>query len=70
MNLYILLEIMEQRNVTKTELAKTINISPYTLRTRFRKKTSFTIDEINSIKEKLNLSNEQLLDIFFRDKVA
>lgn len=70
MNLYILLEIMEQQEVSKTELANAINISPYTLRTRFRKKSSFTVDEVNAIKEKLNLSTEQLIDIFFKNEVA
>lgn len=66
MNLYIILEIMEQQRVTRSELAKTIGISTYTLRTRFKKETSFTVDEINAIKEKLNLSTEQLIDIFFK----
>lgn len=67
MNLYILLEIMDQQNITKTELSKTIGISPYTLRTRFKKETSFTIDEIKVIKEKLNLSNEEINNIFFKE---
>lgn len=66
MKLYIILELMEQQRVTRNELAKAIGISTYTLRTRFKKETSFTIDEINIIKEKLNLSTEQLIDIFFK----
>ena len=70
MNLYIILEKMEQQGITRTELAKTIGISAYTLRTRFKKETSFTIDEIKIIKEKLNLSTEQLIDIFFEKEVA
>lgn len=67
MNLYILLEVMEQQKITKTELSKAIGISPYTLRTRFKKITSFTIDEVKVIKEKLNLTNEEINDIFFKE---
>ena len=70
MNLYIILEEMEQQKVTKTELAKAMGISTYTLRTRFRKETSFTVDEINVIKKKLNLSIETINDIFFKEEVA
>ncbi len=66
MNLYIILEAMEQQKITRSELAKAIGISTYTLRTRFKKETSFTIDEIKIIKEKLSLSIEQLVDIFFK----
>lgn len=66
MKLYIILEIMEQKKITRNELAKAIGISAYTLRTRFKKETSFTLDEINVIKEKLDLSIEQLIDIFFK----
>jgi len=57
---------MEQKKITRNELAKAIGISAYTLRTRFKKETSFTLDEINVIKEKLDLSIEQLIDIFFK----
>lgn len=70
MKLYIILEIMEQQRLTRTELAKAMGISTYTLRTRFKKETSFTLDEIEVIKEKLNLSIEQLIDIFFKNEVA
>lgn len=66
MSLYIILEAMEQQGITRTELAEAIGISTYTLRTRLKKETSFTIDEIKVIKEKLNLSSEQLIDIFFK----
>jgi len=66
LKLYIILEIMEQKKITRNELAKAIGISAYTLRTRFKKETSFTLDEINVIKEKLDLSIEQLIDIFFK----
>lgn len=66
MKLYIILEIMEQKKITRSELAKAIGISTYTLRTRFKKETPFTLDEINVIKEKLDLSIEQLIDIFFK----
>ena len=57
---------MEQQRITRSELAKAIGVSTYTLRTRFKKETAFTIDEIKIIKEKLNLSSEQLIDIFFK----
>ena len=67
MKLYIILEIMEQQRVTRTELADAIGISTYTLRTRFKKETAFTIDEVKIIKEKLNLSIDQLVDIFFKN---
>jgi len=67
LKLYIILEIMEQQRVTRTELADAIGISTYTLRTRFKKETAFTIDEVKIIKEKLNLSIDQLVDIFFKN---
>ena len=67
MNLYIILEAMEQQGITRTELAESIGISTYTLRTRFKKETSFTIDEIKIIQRKLNLSIDQLIDIFFKE---
>lgn len=70
MNLYIILEQMEQQNVTRTELAEAIGISTYTLRTRFKKETSFTIDEVIAIQKKLNLSIETINDIFFKKEVA
>ena len=70
LNLYIILEVMEQQNVTRTELAEAIGISTYTLRTRFKKETSFTIDEVIAIKKKLNLSIETINDIFFKKEVA
>lgn len=70
MNLYIILEKMDEKGITRTELAESIGISTYTLRTRFKKETSFTIDEIKIIKEKLNLSVKQIVDIFFTSEVA
>lgn len=70
MNLYIILEMMEKKGITKTELAESLGISSYTLRTRFRKKTSFTIDEIKTIKELLDLSIEQINKIFFDKEVV
>ena len=70
LNLYIILEVMEEQNVTRTELAEAIGISTYTLRTRFKKETSFTIDEVIAIQKKLNLSIETINDIFFKKEVA
>ncbi len=61
---------MEQQGITRTELAEAIGISTYTLRTRFKKETTFTIDEVEAIKEKLDLSIEQVIDIFFKKEVA
>ena len=61
---------MEQRGITRTELAEAIGISTYTLRTRFKKETAFTIYEVEAIKEKLDLSIEQVIDIFFKKEVA
>jgi len=70
LKLYIILEEMEQQNVTRTELAEAIGISTYTLRTRFKKETSFTVDEVIAIQKKLNLSIETINDIFFKKEVA
>lgn len=70
MKLYIILELMDKEGITRQNLADALGISPYTLRTRFRKETSFTVPEVKIIKKLLGLTIEQVDYIFFNNEVA
>ncbi len=66
MNIYKLLEVLEEKNIKRSQLAKVLGVSETTLRTRFKKKTCFTLDEVYLIKDFLELSKEEMIDIFFK----
>ncbi len=50
-------------NKTKTELAKTLQISPRSLQNRLRAKTSWTTDEIEKISNFLDMTPWMLINL-------
>ena len=61
---------MIKREVSVPKLAEKIGISKKTLYSRMRGDTSFTQSEIVKISNVLSLDNEQMLSIFFTEKVS
>lgn len=56
---------MKERNIDYPELSKMINMSYQSLRWRLWGRTEFRLSEIKAIKECLNLSMDQVIEIFF-----
>lgn len=56
-------------NVSSDELAKALNISVSTYYRKLSKNT-FTVKEVSDIADYLNLSNDDVLHIFFKTSVA
>ena len=61
---------MVRREVSVPKLAEQIGISKKTLYSRLRGDTSFTQSEIVKISDVLSLDNQQMLSIFFTQKVS
>lgn len=64
---YKLLGIIKYNNDTSDDLIKYLGISSSSFYNKLNKRYEFTREEIFKIKEKYNLSPEQLNDIFFSD---
>jgi len=65
LKVYLLLDIMENKNVSRSDLAKKLGISYNSLVLRLKKRIPFKVPEVNIIKNYLDLTEEQILDIFF-----
>lgn len=61
---------MLKNEVSVPQLAENIGISKKTLYSRLRGDTSFTQSEIVKISNILSLDNQQMLSIFFAQKVS
>jgi len=61
---------LERRGLTYRQLAEALQIAPSTLYRKINNKTSFVLAEVYAIVDFLKLSNEELLKIFFAEKVA
>ena len=59
-----------RRRLSVPQLAEKIGMSKKTLYSRMRGETSFSQKEISSISAVLNLTEKQILDIFFADIVS
>ena len=58
-----------ERGYTIKELAKEVNLCETSLRRKVNGKSEITIKESLKIKEKLNLTNNDYLEIFFGSKL-
>jgi len=61
---------MDNREISRTELAKHLGIAYNTLLLKINGKRPFTILEASKISDLLELTNEQKLNIFFNENVA
>lgn len=56
---------MKEKNIEYADLCKSINMSYQSLRWRLWGRTEFKLSEIKAIKECLDLSMDQVIEIFF-----
>lgn len=71
MNVKALKQVLDEKGVSKEELANILGVDRATIYRRFAKNgESFTIAEANVIKDTLGLSKEEANSIFFTKKVA
>ena len=56
---------MKEKNISFPELSEMINMSYQSLRWRLWGRTEFRLSEIKAIKESLDLSMDQVIEIFF-----
>ena len=61
---------MARKNISIPQLAELLKLSKKTIYSRFSGETDFNLSEIQSISKCLDLSNEDILNIFFAEKVA
>lgn len=67
MNSDMLLGKIKEKRLTQEKVSKAIGISLSALRRKIEGKTEFTREEINKICKLLEVSDEDLLAIFFND---
>jgi transcriptional regulator with XRE-family HTH domain len=70
MNISELKAEMARKNISIPKLADLIGINKKTLYSRFSGTTVFNQAEIAAIAKELNLSDEDILNIFFAEKVS
>lgn len=69
MNKNALLAKLAYEGIDQRKLAKEMNITENTLSRKINGKNYFTLGEVNSIKEILKLSGDEILAIFFVNDV-
>lgn len=68
---FLLLEYLAKKNgMSKIALDKAMNMDPSTYYRKKKGEAEFTVKEIKSVKEALNLTTPQVNEIFFADKLA
>lgn len=70
MNISELKAAMARKDINIPKLSELLEINKKTMYSRFSGKTEFSLSEIKKIAEVLELSNEDILIIFFTEKVA
>lgn len=70
MDIILLKKKLVEKGMSIPTLAKKMNVSKKLIYSRMQGKTSFTQKEISSISEILNLRKEEILGIFFSEKVS
>ena len=70
MNISELKAAIAKNGMTVPKLAEAIGISKKTLYMKMEEETAFTQKEISAIARVLSLSNEDIILIFFTEKVA
>lgn len=68
MNVSLLKYIMEEKEVTKKDLAEAIGVQYNAMCKRLSGKIEFKRDEIRDVMTYLNLTDEQTINIFFKSK--
>ncbi len=58
---------MAEKNVTRESLAKVLNINIATLHRKLTGKSKFTTDEAKKIANILELEEDEIISIFFKD---
>lgn len=70
MNMAELKAAMARKNISTPQLANLLKISKKTIYSRFSGETDFSLSEIRKIAVILELSNDDIMVIFFAGKVA
>lgn len=70
MNTSELKAAMARKDISIPKLSELLEINKKTMYSRFSGETEFSLSEIKKIAEVLELSNEDILIIFFTEKVA
>ena len=70
MNIAELKAAMARKNISAPQLADLLKISKKTIYSRFSGETDFSLSEIRKIAVILELSNDDIMVIFFAEKVA
>ena len=70
MNMAELKAAMARKNISIPQLANLLKISKKTIYSRFSGETDFSLSEIRKIAVILELSNDDIMVIFFAEKVA
>lgn len=70
MNISELKAAMARKDISIPKLSELLEINKKTMYSRFSGETEFSLSEIKKIAEVLELSNEDILIIFFTEKVA
>lgn len=65
MNIKLLEYYLSLSEISKKDLAKMMNISYMSILRKFNLKFDFTLGEVKKIKEILQLTDEEMLEIFF-----
>ncbi len=68
-NLILLSEKIEQSGMKRKAIAKKMNLSPAGLANKLKGKRDFNANEIKEIAHAINLSDDDILRIFFADVV-
>lgn len=68
MNTKKLIRNIEKERYNKKALCEMLKLSRPTLDSRLAGKSDFTLDEINILRTKLGLNNDEINDIFFKGK--
>ena len=58
---------MYEKNTNKNEISKILGINKRSLDRRLMKVTNFTTKDINSLKKHLNLTNDEVVEIFINE---
>ena len=70
MNVSELKAAMARKDISIPKLAELVEINKKTMYSRFSGETEFSLSEIKKIAEVLSLTNEDILIIFFTEKVT
>ena len=69
-NLTLLAEKIEQSGMKRKAIAEKMNLTPMGLANKLKGKRDFNATEIKSIASAINLTGDDILSIFFADKLG